>query len=175
MKHFSSRSGIVSFTILLIVLSSTAQIYYHNNEIQKSSRSFTQQLSNQLDRKIVQENFKAAEVLAQNSSIKQFVSTPEATVLKEIMLGLDTGKNILDASLVYILDQQGTVIASTLYGAGKSLVGNNYQFRPYFSRAIKETELFILLWEVLQAKEAFIFRYRFMLIMKQAIHLELLS
>ena len=137
MKHFSSRSGIVSFTILLIVLSSTAQIYYHNNEIQKSSRSFTQQLSNQLDRKIVQENFKAAEVLAQNSSIKQFVSTPEATVLKEIMLGLDTGKNILDASLVYILDQQGTVIASTLYGAGKSLVGNNYQFRPYFSRAIK--------------------------------------
>ncbi|MBU1996057.1 MAG: response regulator, partial [Candidatus Omnitrophica bacterium] len=45
---------------------------------------------------------------------------------------LDSGSDI-----VYIMDTIGTVVASTIYEDGKSLTGNNYSFRVYFTEALK--------------------------------------
>ncbi|MFW5845194.1 MAG: PAS domain-containing protein [Planctomycetota bacterium] len=46
----------------------------------------------------------------------------------------------LEASNVYVLDRQGTVILSSSFtidpGETRSLVGNNYAFRPYFQEAL---------------------------------------
>ena len=40
--------------------------------------------------------------------------------------------------MVYLLNRAGIVVASTRYDGGKSITGNNYAFRPYFSRALQE-------------------------------------
>jgi len=44
---------------------------------------------------------------------------------------------VLGASLVYVLDSSGTVVGSSPYDNGKTLTGNNYRFRPYFTRAME--------------------------------------
>lgn len=44
---------------------------------------------------------------------------------------------VLGASLVYILDSSGIVVGCTPYDHGKTLTGNDYSFRPYFTRAME--------------------------------------
>ncbi|WP_319542137.1 cache domain-containing protein [uncultured Pseudodesulfovibrio sp.] len=44
------------------------------------------------------------------------------------------------ASVVYIMDKQGNTIASSNYDEPDSFVGNNYNFRPYFQRAMEGRE-----------------------------------
>jgi PAS domain S-box-containing protein len=49
---------------------------------------------------------------------------------------LTTIKTILNASIVYIMNKDGKVIASTIYGDNESLLDKSYPFRPYFLQAI---------------------------------------
>lgn len=47
-------------------------------------------------------------------------------------------KNILGASIVYIMNTRGLVISSTKFTGGRgTLTGENYIFRPYFTNAMK--------------------------------------
>lgn len=46
-------------------------------------------------------------------------------------------RGVLAASLVYVLDRTGTVVGCSPYGDGRTLTGNNYRFRPYFTQAIR--------------------------------------
>lgn len=57
-----------------------------------------------------------------------------------ISIVLNTIKNTFNASLVYVLDANGTVVSSTIYDTNKSLTGNNYAFRPYFTNAINGSD-----------------------------------
>lgn len=50
---------------------------------------------------------------------------------------LTLARGILEASIVYLMDRTGTVVGCSPYDNGKTLTGNNYRFRPYFSRAMK--------------------------------------
>ena len=50
---------------------------------------------------------------------------------------LDRYRSGMDASYTYIMDSKGMVIASSNRNDPNSLVGNSYQFRPYFTQAIK--------------------------------------
>lgn len=45
------------------------------------------------------------------------------------------------ASIIFVFDTTGLVVASTSYNGGKTLTGNNYSFRPYFREAIAGREL----------------------------------
>jgi len=46
-------------------------------------------------------------------------------------------RDVLSASIVYVMDKDGEVTASTKTGKnGINLTGNNYRFRPYFTEAI---------------------------------------
>ncbi|MGM0471229.1 MAG: diguanylate cyclase domain-containing protein [Bacillota bacterium] len=50
---------------------------------------------------------------------------------------INDAKQILDADTVYLMNLQGTVIASTTYGSSnQDFVGNDYSFRPYFKEAV---------------------------------------
>ncbi len=55
---------------------------------------------------------------------------------REILTELNFDKKITGVSLLYIMDLNGTVLASTPYGANKNLTGQNYSFRPYFSNTL---------------------------------------
>ena len=54
---------------------------------------------------------------------------------REIVVALRAVQGALQASLAYVLDEQGTVVACTPYGDGQTLTGGNYAFRPYFLAA----------------------------------------
>ena len=40
------------------------------------------------------------------------------------------------ASIIYVMDKEGVVVACTPYNDNKTLTGKNYSFRPYFTNAI---------------------------------------
>ncbi len=46
-------------------------------------------------------------------------------------------RNELSAALVYLINKNGDVVSSTTFNNSKSLVGDNYSFREYFTEAIK--------------------------------------
>ncbi len=50
---------------------------------------------------------------------------------------LESFRTLTGASIIYIMDKNGTVKCSTRYEDGKSLTGNNYSFRYYFRASMK--------------------------------------
>ncbi|NLE57183.1 MAG: hypothetical protein GX616_02400, partial [Planctomycetes bacterium] len=54
----------------------------------------------------------------------------------EVLVSLETARRITDASLVYVLDRRGVVVACTPYDGDKTLTGEDYSFRPYFREAL---------------------------------------
>jgi PAS domain S-box-containing protein len=50
-------------------------------------------------------------------------------------------RNHYDAALIYVMNTEGEVVASTTYDGGKTLAGNNYAFRPYFIQAMKGNDV----------------------------------
>lgn len=54
----------------------------------------------------------------------------------EALSTLQLTRRVLDAQIVYVMKRDGTVVASSRYGAEESLTGENYSFRPYFTEAI---------------------------------------
>lgn len=74
--------------------------------------------------------------LAKNTDIIALASSEEeqSLVVEKYLTGVADGSG---ASIVYILDPQGTVIGCSRYGGGKTLIGKNYGFREYFQGAIK--------------------------------------
>ncbi len=64
--------------------------------------------------------------------------TPRATAqLNERLAGLSTA---LDASVIYLLDDQGTTIASSNWRQADSFLNENYRFRAYFKEALSRGE-----------------------------------
>lgn len=68
-----------------------------------------------------------------------------ASLLKDVSsIDYDSVKDLIETAradsgsdIVYIMDIAGKVVASTLYDGGKTLLGNNYAFREYFTEALK--------------------------------------
>jgi PAS domain S-box-containing protein len=73
--------------------------------------------------------------LAENAFVRAVITNEDAPDNPRIDLVLNTARDAAGASLVYILDRSGIVRSSTAYEEGR-LTGNDYGFRPYFTRAI---------------------------------------
>ncbi len=63
---------------------------------------------------------------------------------QKIQAVFSIARRISGASLVYVMNSSGDVLASTFMPNGKSLVGNSYKFRPYFTRAMAGEEVIYL-------------------------------
>ncbi len=116
------------FTILTIILLNQSpkiysRIYYKKNlqemkwKINNSSSFYT----------------KLAENLASNKNIIDALDQKSDSNLAENEL--DIINFALDSSIVYLMDKNGDVIASS-GNRSKNLIGNNYSFRDYFLKAI---------------------------------------
>ena len=75
--------------------------------------------------------------LTKQDAVLELFTNPSAKATQRATLLLNSTREILNASLIYVLDQQGTVIASSFSDSGITLFGNNYKFRPYFSKALE--------------------------------------
>ncbi|MBN1347000.1 MAG: response regulator [Phycisphaerae bacterium] len=54
----------------------------------------------------------------------------------DTLIALETARRTFGASLVYVMDRQGTVVACTPFEGGETLTSQNYAFRPYFTEAM---------------------------------------
>jgi two-component system, NtrC family, C4-dicarboxylate transport sensor histidine kinase DctB len=81
-----------------------------------------------------------ATTLSADSDVAQLLDarTPNATTrLNERLASLST---TLDASVIYLLDDQGTTIASSNWRQADSFLNENYRFRAYFKEALSRGE-----------------------------------
>ena len=57
----------------------------------------------------------------------------------EALGAMQTVRRVLNSHVVYLLNRDGTTVASTPYKGGEGFTGNNYAFRPYFTRVIENS------------------------------------
>jgi PAS domain S-box-containing protein len=133
---YKTRLVFVLFTIVLIAISSFILINKQTTTVLETGEQYADSLVEQVNSKILYSNFKVAQILAGNQILVNFVKTNDQQLKSSIDLSLENTKSIIDAAIIYILNNQGTVIASTVYSNGKTLLNKNYKFRPYFTQAI---------------------------------------
>ncbi len=136
----------VRLNILLIVLLTLIAVFIicfgSDRIVQQVARSrqkiITDHLAFQVNTFIVQRFGNSSETLAKRQQIIDAClgrSTPDNDRLLQILV---TARDVLSASIVYLLDSRGTVIGCSPYGPDHAtLTGKNYAFRPYFSRALR--------------------------------------
>ncbi|HRX17294.1 MAG TPA: ATP-binding protein, partial [Spirochaetota bacterium] len=69
--------------------------------------------------------------------LQPYLFTNRDEYLEELDTHLEGVKNSLKADIVYIMDTNGLVIASSSAVGSDPLTGNNYGFRPYFRKALR--------------------------------------
>lgn len=82
------------------------------------------------------ENIKPVRLLAANRALEDALQTPESDSLANANQVLDYFRESLNVSVCYLMDDEGTTIASSNRNDPDSFVGNNFSFRPYFKQAI---------------------------------------
>jgi len=77
-------------------------------------------------------------ILSKSPRVGKVISEKISYDNREVMPVLGIAQKLLNASIVYIMNSDGTAIACTPYGQEKNrtLTGKNYKFRPYFQQAI---------------------------------------
>ena len=58
----------------------------------------------------------------------------------EVIAAVESACYSLKASIVFVMDKTGDVVACSPYDGGKTLTGNNYSFRPYFTEVLEKSE-----------------------------------
>lgn len=84
----------------------------------------------------VRRNRKALHTLVESPVVRKSLQNihRDTTIVNPI---LQATASYLDASIVYIMDSLGQVVASSTYDGNKTLYGNRYPFRPYFQLAMQ--------------------------------------
>ena len=83
------------------------------------------------------ENLKTARALAGLREMRAVLSDPRGPSLARVNAVLDHFRDALAADVCYLMDREGTTVASSNRDAHDSFVGNNFAFRPYWKQAIR--------------------------------------
>lgn len=78
-------------------------------------------------------------ILARNPLLRDFVTRPQTSQeeLDRINRYLERINSEANTADIYILNTQGTTLASSNWHADNSFVGDNYAYRPYFQQALQ--------------------------------------
>lgn len=85
---------------------------------------------------LLSENIRAVKILGGLEETKQALRHKDERSLEEVDYVLDQFRDSLEASVCYLMDENGTTLASTNRNTETSFVNKNYSFRPYFQQAI---------------------------------------
>lgn len=86
---------------------------------------------------MVQGQLESTRALAGLPAIHRFLEDPTAATLSEANAVLDTFATALQADVCYLLNREGVTLAASNRDRPDSFVGERYDFRPYFRRAIQ--------------------------------------
>ncbi len=117
-------------------------LYYHNLkesallEAEQQAEIRVEMLRINLNAQI-SENIRPARVLAGIPEILDALAIPAAAPLARANRVLDHFQRHLKVDVCYLMDHTGRTIASSNRDAADSFVGHNFDFRPYFTRAMQ--------------------------------------
>lgn len=83
------------------------------------------------------ENLKTVKALAGLEEMAGSLLVPETGSIARANAVLDLFRDSLNADVCYLMDRDGTTIASSNRNAADSFVGKNFSFRPYWRQAIR--------------------------------------
>ncbi len=124
-----------AFLLLILAIFAVLQLQYKNAHL--TQEYLTSLLRNDIDRHLDTHFGDTCKSLSQLPSVVRILTKNHLGITQEINDTLNFSRELLGASIVYIMDNSGLVIASSRTPAGSTLQGNNYRFRPYFSEAMK--------------------------------------
>ncbi len=139
------RLRLILLVLSLLTFLSTSiggYLYYHNLkesallEAEQQAEIRVEMLRINLNAQI-SENIRPARVLAGNPEIIDALATPAAAPLARANHVLDHFQRNLNVDVCYLMDHTGLTIASSNREAADSFVGHNFDFRPYFTRAMQ--------------------------------------
>lgn len=78
----------------------------------------------------------AVSTLCGSPAVLDFFENPTENNLEDLNATLDRYNNAFNVAVVYLIDSNGTTIASSNRNSKQSFVGENYSFREYFKHAI---------------------------------------
>ena len=82
------------------------------------------------------EHQKSVSTLASMPALQRSLTSTRADDLYAANVVLDRFKSTLDADVCYLMDREGTTLASSNRNDEDSFVGQNFAFRPYYRQAI---------------------------------------
>ncbi|MDW7771937.1 MAG: ATP-binding protein [Desulfobulbaceae bacterium] len=123
----------ICFCIIIALFSDRAARYFAFSKQRQTSRYLVEEINT-----FIISHFEGAVLsLAKNVEVKAAVSGIRQPDHDNLLTVLSTAKEVLKASLVYVLDAEGTVICCSIPDGDKTVTGYNYGFRHYFSSAMK--------------------------------------
>lgn len=100
-------------------------------------QSISSRLEKEIDTKFFQMYPEISEKLSGKQEIVMLAQGRTAPDNPEVLIILQTARQISGASIVYVMDRKGTVVGCSTFGREESLTGENYGFRPYFVQAMQ--------------------------------------
>ncbi len=136
---FSIKNTILFFCGALAVLLFTLFVILRFQELRafKEQQQLTTSVRNDINRHLETNYKETCRALAKQSIILDLFTSPSSKNTQRATQLLNSSREILGASLIYILNDKGDVIASSFSENGITLFGNNYKFRPYFTKALE--------------------------------------
>jgi PAS domain S-box-containing protein len=139
------RLRLILLVLSLLTFLSTSiggYLYYHNLkesallEAEQQAEIRVEMLRINLSAQISQ-NSRPARVLAGIPAVVQALQTPYPSALDQANRVLDHFQQNLETDVCYLMDRTGLTIASSNRNDQDSFVGHNFDFRPYFTKAMQ--------------------------------------
>lgn len=135
---------IITVLCTLAFLSSAINVYFYYMALKDSVRSEALKeaelrllgVSRDISAFVVEQN-KPVKILAGLKEIKQFVQNPNDVDLHKVNLILDHFDESMEGSICFVMDLNGSILASSNRAGSDHLVGNNFSHIPYFVESLK--------------------------------------
>lgn len=136
-------SYLVLFTLigLLLFLISVLIFKKLNTELNnKIINEHNQKIALNIEKNIFEKLESGVKALSLQKEVKDVIKKSNQPNNTSLMIALNTAKKIFNASIIYVMQSDGTVVGSTFFksrGKLSSLLEENYKFRPYFYQAMR--------------------------------------
>lgn len=133
---YTARFVIILLFILSLGLAATSYLRQNaRTDLMNESINNINALANHLQDQMKETNHAVMSIAASPEVLPALLDGGEQNIARANFI-LDRFNEALDAPVCYLLNEKGTVIASSNRNDPDSYVGNNYGFRPYFKQAM---------------------------------------
>ncbi len=128
---------LIGFAIAILLLLIFSVVHYELKSAEQVQIKYAESISEDINRHLDKDYSASCRELARQKYVITAIRDGSGSNVERLTRLLNSLREILGASIVYIMDDHGLVIASSRTPSGSTLLGHNYKFRPYFLKAMK--------------------------------------